>query len=276
MIKKKFLENLWEVIRVISAISLNLIMWAAAFYLVTTSELENASAEKLDFGDLAALLFGASSIALFSVSLVVALLAVFGWQAIQRMILDKVAEATNAKVKMLEIEMRGRMVAALGYFTGEMAMQSGILKPSDPIKLADAIRQCEKGYSILGELAGPAKYLSLNNFLFYSCVQGGQSRPRADFLLKRADELLAASQDKDVVNPQLTACRVILEFSEVQADRERARKIIENMLNHPDITDKEADEANLYLKHYFGDSKGQVRGGYGKGKGTTGQPKRTQ
>lgn len=247
---EKIREVTWEIVRILLSVSVVVWLWFHAVNAISYSDL--AALVGLSLSDLSALLFGASSVALIAVSLIIAFLAILGWKTIQEIITQNVIAATDKKVRELEIETRGRVVAALGYMVGEMSTDPDTLEAlaGSKYRLAEAIKLCEKGYNLLGKLDDDAgKYFALNNLLFFSCVDRERSRSRVDFLLGKACELLRVGQERDVINLQLTACRVILRFSEDEEEVRRAGEVVSKLLVHPEISDKENSEARLYLNY---------------------------
>jgi hypothetical protein len=249
--KKNLLQYLY--------LTLIFFIWCLSFFLITQSH----PAPIGDIGDIATLLFGAVSIALFLFSLLIGVLAIFGFQAIERYIRERVgisvtaAEiATNKKLKTLEYELRGRVDSALGYMLGEMGLEPGALTPEDPERLGrleEAVAHCKQGYELLKEVGGPAEFTGLNNLIFYSCVYGkGVNR---DFLLARARDLRREAQKhvgQGASNVILTACRAILQYGSDAQEIRDARATLTALISPANsiLPERLKKEAKLYLDKF--------------------------
>src|SRR5215207_5197938 len=96
MSKVTLKRRMWEIIALLGAIAVVFFSLACSFFLVMHTNLE--SLVLLELEDLAALLFGASSLALVLVSLAMAVAALFGWQTVQGS-LENIAKRTADEMK---------------------------------------------------------------------------------------------------------------------------------------------------------------------------------
>lgn len=223
-------------------VSLIFLIWSYSFSLIARQDdLKKISGLSLD--DLSALLFGASSIALFMVSIVLAILTIFGWQAIIRgEIKQEVSRTTDRKIQQVEHEMRGRVLNALGYMVGEMW-------PQEKGKLEEAVVLLRQGYDeYLSKVEGPARFLGLNNLLYYSLLYYSCVPPKREevrYMLKNARILLDKGLENDSIYPQLTASRVILEYSNHPHDMERIGDILRELKDDPRLSNAQQKELEL-------------------------------
>src|SRR6185295_8484163 len=98
------------------AFSFNLLIWSLSFLFISAAcaiALGTRRPSLPDVGTLAALLFGAASIALFLFSFLAAILAIFGWQAIKDHIREKVDSDMEVRIKELENKLEGRIASGL-------------------------------------------------------------------------------------------------------------------------------------------------------------------
>lgn len=216
---------------------------------------KTSSSVKLGVGDLAAILFGAASLALFIFSILIALWAAFfGWQTVQGIVrerveagMNKLETSINIKIKLLENELRGRVASVLGHLMGEVSIDPETLKPKDKDRLVEAVHMCEEGYEFLQKVRGPAEFMALNNLVFYSCLSGDQSRP--DFLLNMGRLLKEKSQEKKSTNVLLTGCRAILQYSKDPQEKEAVRSILAG-LSQSAASTRERKEARAHLASF--------------------------
>jgi hypothetical protein len=260
-------------------------IWAWSFKIFAQASAEPI--KRLDKGSLFTALFGASSIALFILSLLVATLAILGWQSLKDYIEDKVGkairdrgkevdeaikkrsmevdeaiekrnrridEAIKERTQALENELRGRVATILGYTIGEMSLMPGSFKVRDRDRLGEAVVQCKAGYHFLRQIGGPAEFLGLNNLVFYTCVfEDGLPKANEDWMLASARLLKDAGQQRDNNMLKLTACRVLLEYGAEPGEKERARNILNAMADkRSTASERERKEAKFYLSKYSG------------------------
>jgi hypothetical protein len=191
--------------------------------------------------DLVTLLYGAASVTLIIVSILAAVLALFGWKALEDKVIESVEKATAKRIDSLENELRGRAAAIQGYLIGENSLTPDALGVTTPVRLAEAISYCEKAYENLKKVGGPAEYLPLNNLVFYHCLLGTTSR--RGYLLESARKLRSTGEEHDAPNLQLTYCRAVLQLGTDEKERREACKMVSALLSHPRLTEKEKREA---------------------------------
>jgi hypothetical protein len=224
-------------------ISLIVLIWSTSIYLVRQSDVSGIERNQ----DLGNLLFGASSIALFIFSILIAILALVGWQSIMSAVRDVAKETATSMNKPLENELRGRVFSGLGYMLGEMSLRPGSLEPIDKEKLEDAIQLCQQGYDSLKKtgINGPQEILGLNNLVYYGSLS--EDRSRSEFWLDSARRLMKLGQEHDVVNLQLTACRAILQYSAKIYERRHACTLLEQLAGKAQSSVREKREAQFCL-----------------------------
>jgi hypothetical protein len=247
--KRLFTAFLWAVVAWI---------WAWSFSIFTEA---SASLKTIpDMGSLFTALFGASSIALFILSLLVAGLAIVGWQSVKEYIEERVEKTATDKSRQLdqvirdntqalEKALRGRVATILGYTIGEMSLKPGSFEVQYNDRLSEAVEQCKEGYKFLKEVGGGAEYLGLNNLVFYTCLlEEGRPKEDEEWMLASARKLLVAGQEKRSNMLKLTACRVLLEHEASSDEKRRARNILEAIASgRTPASIRETNEARFYL-----------------------------
>ena len=96
--------------------------------------------------DMVTLLYGSASVALIIISILAAVLALFGWKALEDKIVESVQKATAERLDALENELRGRVAAIQGYLIGENSLSADALRVENPVRLREAISYCETAY----------------------------------------------------------------------------------------------------------------------------------
>lgn len=231
---------------ILLASSFVFLCWAGGWFFINNSP--ETPLPSLAAGDQADLLFGAASLALFIFSIVIAILAVFGWQTIEGKIEERVERQLNSRLDRLEREMRGRVWSALGFMIGELSTKTGSLIPVDRDRLAQAIELCQAGYKELYGLGGAAEFMGLNNLVHYLCVEGDGSR--RDFVLESARILKKRGQERERHWLQLTYCRAVLTFSEDASERTAAKALLEALVKSGKLKEYEKKEAKSYIKKF--------------------------
>jgi hypothetical protein len=276
--------NLW--IRIYFAVSFVTLIWTVSSIVLMYL---NPPSSDWNIGSVATVLFGAASVALFAFSIFVGALAVVGWQAIERTIeravgdsfassIELIEDATNKvgvdtntklssleqdlrqkielleselrlKIQLLENESRGRVFSGLGYMLGEMGIGSDSMNPQNKEKIADAVELCRKGYELLEKVGDAAKFMGLNNLVFYSSVYEDIEGADRELILAKASELIEAGRAHNASNLLLTACRAILQYGSDPKDIQEARAILTYLVEAPGSL-KQKQEAKLYLASF--------------------------
>jgi hypothetical protein len=228
-----------------------LLVWAFSLWVVTLAL--STPVQKLDLANVFTVLFGASSIALFILSLLVALVAIIGWQSLKDHIKQGVSEeVAGVKEEMkkttesLENEVRGRVWTVLAYDMAQASLDPETLEPSNRQKLEDAVRMFETASQYLQHLSESTRIMGLNNILYYSCALG--LRGQEHRFLKQARTLRDLGQEHKSINLQLTACRVFLQYSTDSRERKEAVRLLEAILSQENISSADKKEAQAYLK----------------------------
>lgn len=214
-----------------------------AYAVLPLASLKNAGAL-----DLATILFGASSIALFMLSILIAFVAVFGWGAIKDTVKDEVKKATKKRFEELENEVRGRSFGVLGYVMGEMNIKEDLKSPSNEDGLKEALRYCEQSYRRLKGTGLSTEFMALNNLLSYACIL--KDKKRRGFLLAEAKKLKIAAQDNNSYNLLLTYARTILEFSTDKSDIQEAYVIYTDIVSSVTLDEKQKIEVGILDELY--------------------------
>lgn len=241
----KFIEeHLWSfvsrVVLFVAALSVIFLAWIEAIRLVRGSDVLS-----LPRADLATILFGAASLALFVLSIGIGVLAIFGWKSLQDAIRGQVKEDVNK----LESEMRGRTLSTIGYLAGEMSLKftESEVEIVDKERFAECIENCYKGYEFLSRVGGPGKYMALNNLLYYGIIAVEVPGARGGWLLQEALDLLKESEERNHINLSLTACGAILRFSGDEKQRRVVAEKLEGYRSNNKLTPKQRGEATRYL-----------------------------
>ena len=230
------------------ALSAIIFCLSSSYYFVVAAR---SSTVRLDMGDLSTVLFGATSLALVILSILMPLWAtIFGRQAIQEIARKAVEAITVEKIGGLESELRGRVASVLGYLVGEASINPDILEPRDRERLEQAVRHCQEGYDFLIKVGGPAMYMGLNNLVFYECLL--KDAKRGEFLLEKGRSLKELSAEKEVGsnNVFMTGCRAILQYGQGE-EREKARKAL-TIIADTSHSERERREATAHLASFPG------------------------
>lgn len=232
----------WQSLLVISWVTLLALAWVLAYrIMVAAPPLPGASVS-----DQAALLFGASSVAMFAVSFFIGIVALLGWGAVKEHIRDEVRLSTEERLTRLEKEVRGRMLNALGFVIGELCTNPDELRPNDPDRLAIAVKHCQASYAILRDISENTKFVALNNLVYYMAILGNNDEKR-EFLREQARLLRAKGEEHGVARLLLTYCRVVVAYWKNRKEIEEALAIV-RALRREGLDEREAREAKLYEK----------------------------
>jgi len=235
----------WLAILVADCIVLALL--SVSFYAVMTALTKKIPRENLpDLGGLATLFFGVSGVGLILLSLIIGGVAVFGWQSLKEDIRTKVEASTRERIDALGKESRGLMLAAIGFMIGAQHSKPDQLQQDDKDKdfLSESVYYCRQGYKVLKDLEGTAKYMALNNLIYYSCLHGEDEK--RDYFLKEAHDLKAVGQEYNFPEFQLTYCRVILQYGTKKVEFEDAHKIASALLGGA-LSERQKKEATFYV-----------------------------
>jgi hypothetical protein len=241
MIPHTWKSDPWSTwIRRAGLISVVMFIWALSFFLFSRPVTD----KRLDVGTIAALLFGASSIALFLLSMIVAFLALVGWRDIQERL--KYVDDMDKKIKVkIDKEMPGRMSSLVGFFIGELSIDRDSLQVKDENAMKDAIQYCQKGYALMKEVGGPGQFMALNNLVFYSSLIGDNST--GEFLLHQGRILRKEALEHNSIDLLLTSCRTILGFSRDENEKSEARHLLESIAAGSTTSEKQRREALAHL-----------------------------
>lgn len=230
-------------LRVVLAISAIVVMWSGSYYFVKLAVPLKSQV------DMSTLLFGASSLALFILSITIAIVAAIGFPYIMSELRKAAEEEARKVTKPLSGELKGRVLASQGYLIGEASVEPDLIQPKDRERLDEAIRLCQQGYLLLKDVGGPAEFMVLNNLVFYACVSNDKSR--RDFLLTSARRLIEEGQKHDSVHLQLTAYRAILQFGRDDEEKRRAYDALLAISIKKGVSDKERKEAKRYMASFY-------------------------
>lgn len=155
----------------------------------------------------------------------------------------------DKKVQLLTYEMKGRIFAMSGRLLADASTDPiDPLKVRDSEKLNEAVALCQEGYELLDKIPGSAKFMALNNFIFYACILNDISRRH--FLLEKARLLLGVGEEHDKPNLILTACGAIIQFSSNSEENEHAARAIFELAKSSRLSMKQRGEAVIYLERF--------------------------
>jgi hypothetical protein len=225
------------------------VLWAAAaLFIVWALSIGLPAQPPPGMGEIATVLFGASSVALIIFSLLFGAFAISGWQSLKTDVKKELEAKTERRIVNLEKELRGRIMTLTGFMLATLHSDPAKLKQSakDKDYLAEAVLLCKKGYGLLKDLDGLGKYMALNNEIYYSCLL--EEPLLHDYAMERARELNQIGTDYQSPTYVLTYCRVVLQYGKLEEDAEelkRARTAAQSILEM-DLTKRQRDEAKLY------------------------------
>lgn len=226
--------------------------WAVSQSIALGNPAKNLpQSEHPSIGDLATLLFGASSVAVILFSLLLAAGALFGYDTLKNQVKREIADETRDRVSGLERELHGRVLVAIGFMIGTLHSTPDQLEQSKEHKayLAEAVYFLRQGYRILKNLPGMGKYMALNNLVYYSCLAGeGDEDPHRDFLLERSRVLRRIGQEYDHSDSLLTFCRVVLQHGSKPQDIDDAKRIAASLSHVEELTPRQKKEASFYVR----------------------------
>ncbi len=227
-------------------------LWTASLLLVIACLHLGIPAKSLpSLGDMATLLFGASSIALIIFSLLIGGIAIAGYQTLREGVKKDIEAATQQRFQNLEKELRGRVISAIGLITGTLYSKPEKLvqDPSDREYLSEAVHYCSEAYKLLKDVGGNAQFMALNNLAYYSCLHTSGDKPDPllrDDILKMARKLREVGQEKHYPEALLTYCRAILQFSSDYTEVDEAHSIAESLLGK-ELTSRQRKEVTFYV-----------------------------
>jgi hypothetical protein len=214
-------------------------IWVVCYSLTLDVKLPTDDVETL-YG----LLFAAASMAFFVISLLIGILAIFGWQSIKEVIFDRIELGIQNRLEDLSTEYRGQNLTALGFMMAELSLDPDSLKPLSEDRLEYAILYCRRAYEVLEKTLGPSRLLAMNNLAYYLTVRGRGSD--IGLVLHLAKELRREGDRLGKSHFLLTYCGAILRYSNDSGEREEVRKLLENLLQE-NLPAKQKKEAQAYL-----------------------------
>jgi len=247
MTKNSWGLRAWIMLKVVLAVSVTVLAWLGSFFFAKQSDvLDLMKSHRADFVSLS---FGSASLALFALSVLIAILGIFGWQAIHVYVQERVEVATREKIKIVESELRGRALSIQGYLLGDMSIDRKTLAIKDSERLDEAVELCAQGFDILEEVGGSVRFMSMNNLIYYSCVRDVKSRnSERGELLGLARQLQKEAWKYQSANLLSTACRAVLQYGDDKAEKERSRDILRQLMaGQVRSSDKERAEAKVHL-----------------------------
>lgn len=196
--------------------------------------------------ELPSLLFGASSLALFGFSFMVAVAAIFGWRRLENYIDRRVQEEVQKHEARTEKEMTGRIYSGMGFTLGRLSRRLDCLTPERSDLLDAAIFRTGQGLEKLEEIESSHAETSRNNLTFYLSLRGCTKDARQ--ALSQRDEMLREGRHSLNTNRHLTYCLATLRYSRDAAERTEALEIVREIAASDHVTPAEKAEARLYLK----------------------------
>lgn len=227
---------------VVLLLSAILTMWTISVLAVTSTELPTQ-----DLGDLASLLFGAASVAMFLLSFFIGVLAIFGWQSLREAIKERVDAAVTKELERVSREIRARHLTGLGFMIGELSHELNSLEPTNKERIEYSVELCRTAYDELAKLNGKDLLLAQNNLVFYSSIRNKKSD--AGFILDLARDLRRKSTPLGRTDFLLSYCRAVICYSTDSQEKEEVRAILEEF-EKSSIPDSQKKEARLYLASF--------------------------
>ncbi len=217
---------------------------AAAWHLVVSAPEARSDGKALSFTDQGAILEGVATIALVFVTLIVGVLAIFGWQQLTATVRREVEEDIRERIDRLELLMRGRVISMLGFAIGELSSEPDQMEPVHRDRLAEAVIHCRDGYQLLKKAGDrPAMLMGLNCYVYYGSIHGDPGKGR--YLLEKARVLRDAGDEFGIPAWLLTYCRAVLRYGNDAKEREEARAIATGLLS-ANLTEQQQKEARFY------------------------------
>jgi len=201
-----------------------------------------------DLGDVATLMFGAASVAMFVLSFLVAVAAIFGWQSLRRAIDEKVATAVKEVRVDVQHEINARVHSGLALILGRICRTERSLDVQRKDLLEAAIIHSRRSIKYYQELKGVDEdrfNVVRNNLAFYLALRGQLADGQyALGLTKELQEWALAYENYDAT---LTICLTTLRFAETASQREAARRILRQIRDDPGASEHEKKEAEKIL-----------------------------
>lgn len=204
-----------------------------------------------DLGDVTALLFGAASVAMFVLSFLVAVAAIFGWQELRRTLVDRVAEEMRAAREEMDLEIEARVYAGLSLIVGRLCRDERSLKVNRHDLIDAAILFCRRSVNAFKKMRNPEieRYAVVrNNLAFYLALRG--STADAGYALELVDELEEWAPAYEDRSGTLTVCLVALQYAADRGRRETARKVLSEIKADPRSSQHEKKEAEEILASF--------------------------
>jgi membrane protein implicated in regulation of membrane protease activity len=243
---------------IVFVLSLMALFWSASYFLLMKALDLNVDlrADIPSVGDMATLLFGASSLALILLSIFLAIAAFIGWDWLKRDVISHIEEKRiknleqelRDRTRSLEQELRGRVHTATGYMLAIQHSQPDLLaqRAEDLDYLSEALGLFRRGYSLLETVEGLGKMMALNNLVYFSCLYG--SDEHGDRLLEQARTLKDIGQKYSRQNFILTYCRAVLQYGSEPHEIRGALRLAEAVRKATaPVNIRQMKEATMYV-----------------------------
>lgn len=202
-------------------------------------------------GDIATLMFGAASVAMFVLSFLVAIAAIFGWQGLRRAIDEKVAMAVKEVRVDVQQEIHARVYAGLALILGRICRTERSLSIERADLLDAAILNCRrsiKSFQELSALDEESYNIVRNNLAFYLALRGQPAD--SQYALGLGADLQEWALSYENHDATLTLCLATLRFSEDADQRTSALKTLEQIRDDPGASEHEKKEAEKILASF--------------------------
>lgn len=202
-------------------------------------------------GDVTGLLFGAASVAMFVLSFLVAIVAIFGWQELRRTVVERVAEEARAGQEDIEHQINSRVHAGLALILGRTCREERGLEVKRGDLVDAAIKHCRLSIAEFRKTKRMSEErfaVVRNNLAFYLAIRGAAAD--ASYALQLADELGEWAANYEGHEGSLTLCLVALRYSTEGAKREDVRKVLRQIRDDPAASQHEKKEAEEILASF--------------------------
>jgi hypothetical protein len=229
-----------RMLRLFLILSIIVLVWVAAIRLTLGVTVPSGG-----IGDLASILFGASSLALFLLSFLVAFMSLIGWSAIKEEIRRRVKQEVSRSSESISLEAYGQLHSGLGLIFGRLCRAPGKIEKEREDFLDFAIFHVRRSVGLFAEIHGRPYWAAKNNLAFYLALKGDWHDK--EVALQLAQELRAEHFRVRRIDFLLTYCRVVTEFEDDEAQLRWVNHALLSLGDDPGAGPDQKEEARLCL-----------------------------